>query len=215
MIAMTRRWSISCIYHPCERTARALRCASLLACVSLALAAPAPADVVKLRNGERIKCKVVKEMNDLVKVRMPHRGKIVTTFLHKGAIESISKSTDVENRKLFQSGGVHNPGRTYEPVYYTGSGSGPAAASGPAGARAAAGKGGKTKAGATAKKRGVDARRERSDARSKERGDRFGKRSSRGLQKEGTISSPSAPAAPATSESSGTTIGGSSMTIGQ
>lgn len=181
-----------------------LRRASLALCLSLALARPVPADVVKLKNGELITCKVIKEMQGLIKVRMPHRGKIVTTFLNRGSIESINKSADVENRKHFQSRGVHNPGRAYEPAYYSGSAPAPPAARGPGG-RPMPVKG-KAKGGTTAKKRGLDARRERSEARAKERTDRSGQRSSKGSKGE-TPTTPSSPAAPTTSESSGTTVG--------
>jgi len=199
--------------------ASALRRASLALCLSLALARPALADVVKLKNGELIKCKVIKEMKDLIKVRMPHRGRIVTTFLNRGLIESISRSADVENRKLFQDGGVHNPGRAYEPVYYGGVASAPKAATGAGPGRPMAAKG-KAKGGTTTKKRGVDARRERSAARSKERSGRFGERASKG-SKGGAATSPSSPAAPTTSESTGTTVGasgggtGTSVSVGQ
>jgi hypothetical protein len=189
-----------------------LRRASLAFCLSLALARPVPADVVKLKNGELITCKVIKEMQGLIKVRMPHRGKIVTTFLNRGSIESINKSADVENRKHFQSRGVHNPGRAYEPAYYSGSAPAPPAARGPGG-RAMPVKG-RAKGGTTAKKRGLDARRERSEARAKERTDRSGQRTSQG-SKSGAAASPSSPAAPTTSESSGTTGGGSGVTIGR
>ncbi|MCX6338557.1 MAG: hypothetical protein NTX71_01385 [Candidatus Aureabacteria bacterium] len=181
-----------------------LRRASLALCLSLALAHPVPADVVKLKNGELITCKVIKEMQGLIKVRMPHRGKIVTTFLNRGSIESINKSADVENRKHFQSRGVHNPGRAYEPVYYSGSAPAPQAARGPGGRPMPAK--GKAKGEKTSKKRGVDARRGQSEARAKERSDRFGERSSKGSKGE-TSTTPSSPAAPTTSESSGTTVG--------
>lgn len=203
---------------PRKQCADALRCASLALSLSLALASPALSDVVTLKNGELIKCKVVKEMQDLIKVRMPHRGKIVTTFLNKGSVASISKASDVENRQFFQAGGVHNPGRAYEPVYYTGSGSVSSAAKGPGGARQPSVKG-KAKGETASKKRGLDARRERSEARAKERGDRFGQRASKsatgigdatGSTASGSSSSSSSAASPSTSSSSG-----SSMSIGQ
>jgi hypothetical protein len=183
-----------------------LRCASLALCLSLALARPVPADVVELKNGELITCKVVKEMQGLIKVRMPHRGKIVTTFLNRGSIKSINKSADVENRELFQRDGVHNPGRAYEPVYFSGSAPAPPAARGPGGAARPMPAKGKAKGGTTAKKRGLDARRGQSEARAKERTDRFGERTSKG-SKSGAAASPSSPAAPTTSESVGTTGG--------
>jgi len=204
---MIRKWSGSRGVLVRRQFVKALRCASLAFCLSLLLTRPALSDVVTLKNGELIRCKVIKEMNDLIKVRMPHRGKIVTTFFNKGAVESISKSADVENRKLFQSGGVHNPGRTYESVYYSGSAPAPSAARGPAGARPMPAKGGKTKTGGAAKKRGIDARRGLSEARAKERGERFGQRTSKGSQGGAAATSPSAPTAPTTSESSGTTVG--------
>lgn len=198
------------------RCADALRCASLAACLAFAVAAPAFSDVVELKNGELIKCKVVKEMQDLIKVRMPHRGKIVTTFFNKGSVKSVSRSSDVDNRQFFQTGGVHNPGRAYEPVYFSGS------ASGVSGAKPGKGPGvkGKAKGETAGRKRGLDARRERSESRAKERGDRFGQRASKGAKGgktgigsttgSGGSSSPSSPASPSTSSSSG-----SSMSIGQ
>ncbi len=205
---------------PRKRCAIALRCASLVLCLSFILASPVFSDVVKLKNGELIKCKVVKEMQDLIKVRMPHRGKIVTTFLNKGSVESISKTSDVENRQFFQAGGVHNPGRAYEPVYFSGSASAPTAAKGPGGARQTSAKG---KGETAAKKRGIDARRERSEARAKERSDRFGQRTSKsttgsttgisgtsGSTGSSSSSSSSSATSPSTSSSSS-----SSMSIGQ
>jgi len=200
--------------------ANALRRASLALCISLALAQPALADVVKLKNGELIKCKVIKEMKGLIKVRMPHRGKIVTTFLNRGLIESISKSADVENRQLFQGEGVHNPGRAYEPVYYGGSAPVPKAAGGPPGPGRPMPAKGKAKGGTTAKKRGVDARREQSAARAKQRSSRFGERTSKGSTA-APATSPSSPAAATTSASAGTTVSssgagqGTSISVGQ
>jgi hypothetical protein len=179
-------------------SANALLCASLALCLSFAAASPALSDVVKLKNGDLIKCKVVKEMQDLIKVRMPHRGKIVTTFLNRGSVKSISKAPDMENRKLFQRGGVHNPGRNYEPVYYSGS------AAGYSGAGRAPAKG-KARVKTAARKRGVEARRARSEARAKSRSDRFGRRSSRGTKVSTGVtsgSSPSQPTSPSTSSSS-------------
>jgi hypothetical protein len=174
-------------------------------CLSLAFVSQALSDVVELKNGELIKCKVVKEMQNLVKVRMPHRGKIVTTFLNRGSVKSISKTSDVENRKFFQRGGVHNPGRNYEPVYYSGSAAAARTGRGPSRGRKSSAKG-KAKAKATTRKRGVEARRERSKARAKARSERFGRRSStRSTSSTGAstgVSSSSA-ASPSTSSSAG------------
>lgn len=202
-----------------RRCANVLRRASLALCLSFVLASPAIADVVELKNGALIKCKVVKEMQDLIKVRMPHRGKIVTTFLNKGSVKSISKSSDVENRQFFQGGGIHNPGRGYEPVYYSGSASGVSGAKGPGAARQLSAKG-KAKGETGGRKRGLDARRERSDARAKERSARFGDKASKGSKGSttgigsttgsGGSSSSSSAASPSTSSSSSST-----MSIGQ
>lgn len=172
------------------------------ACVSAILLAALTAlpDTVTLRNGETIKCKVVKEMKDLVKVRMPRRGKIVTTFLSRGTIESIQKATDVDNRGMFQGGGVRNPGKTFDPVYYSGSAPPPRAGAG-VGAR------GKQPAGKQqAKKRGADERKRKSDERAKSRAaSAKGKAGSTEATSPGT--SPSVEStSPSTTGSSGTTF---------
>lgn len=130
--------------------------------LALAVASPGLADTVILRNGGVIKCKVVKETKDLVKVRMPHRGRIVTTFLNRGAIDSIDRLSDAENRQFFQGLGVRNPAKTFEPVYYSG---GRTAAAG--GKAKAAGK-----TGAKTKERGIEARRKASEARAKAKSDK-------------------------------------------
>ena len=166
----------------------------------LAFILSASSDTITLKNGGTITCKVIKEMHDLVKVRMPHKGTVVTTFLSRGAIQSITKSSDVENRKLFQGGGVQNPGRAFEPVYYSGSAPGPKAAKGPGGARPGArGK----PAGKIARKGGVEDRRKRSDDRSKAR-----ENSTRG----GTSSSSQAAGSAGTSASAPTTASSSPST---
>lgn len=175
--------------------------------VLLAFILSASSDTITLKNGGTITCKVIKEMQNLVKVRMPHKGKVVTTFLSRGAIQSISKSSDVENRKLFQGGGVQNPGRAFEPVYYSGSAPGPKAAKGPGGARPGTARG--KAAGKIAKKGGVEERRKRSDERSKTKeGSRGGTSSSQGAGSEGTSASAptTASSSPSTSGSAGTSI---------
>jgi len=106
--------------HPTPAASRllaALKAAAL--CLALGAAAGA-ADTITLKNGGTLKCKVIRETKELVKVRMPRRGKIVTTFLNRGAVESIATTSDIENRRLFQSSGVRNPAKNFEPVYYSG-----------------------------------------------------------------------------------------------
>lgn len=169
-----------------------------------ALALTAFSDTITLRNGNTITCVVIKEMKDLVKVRMPHRGKVVTTFLNRGTIESIRKGTETENRTVFQQGGVHNPGRSFDPVYYSGSAPGPKTARGPGGIRPGTRRPGQ-QAGKTTKKRGVDERKKRSEDRAKERSDRS---KASGSKSPGTASSPgtapSSPFAPVSEGTSGT-----------
>jgi len=188
----------------------ALLFSAAAACLAMALASTVLSDIVTLHNGQTIKCKIVKEMDDLIKVRTAHRGKIVTTFLNRGAVESITKSPDEENRKLFQGGGVRSPSRAFEPVYYSGVSMGSATGKAPGGARPGTPRG-KSTGGKTGKKRGIEGRKERFESGSKERSDRFGKRASSST-KTGTGTTASAettaPASPSTTGSSGTTSTG-------
>ncbi|MDD5556088.1 MAG: hypothetical protein PHN82_02435 [bacterium] len=153
-----------------------------LAAAVCAAAGTSPADIVRLRNGEIIECKVVKEMDDLIKVRKPYRGRIVTTFLARGTVESITRSSDQANRSLFQEAGVRNPSRDFEPVYYSGI---------HAAGRGKGAPGAPRVAGAQPRQRGVDARRERMDqALDRRSGDRTRATS------ETASSAPFAPTAP-------------------
>jgi hypothetical protein len=129
-------------------------------------ALPVSSDVIKLRNGDVLKGKIIKETENLVKVRMARRGKIVTCFLNRGTIESISKSPNEVNRAIFKKGGVRNPARDFAPVYYGGVTTGAAA---PAGQRGGGAPGRKVAKKTTTRKRGVEARRERFSS-----GSRFG-----------------------------------------
>lgn len=144
------------------RSKRRFRAALRWALLALAVAAPAAPDTITLRNGGVIKCKVVKETKELVKVRMPHRGKIVTTFLSRGTIESIDKLSDAENRAYFQGRGVRNPAKSFEPVYYSGGRTASATTGGKPGAA-------RGKAAVKAKERGIAARQKASEERAKER----------------------------------------------
>ena len=112
-------------------------------------------DVITLKNGEVLEGKVVKEMKDLVKVRVPCRGKIITTFYKRGNIESIKKTTEEITRTAFKKEGVRNPRRDFKPVYYGGVRT--VTASAGAGTRVGA-KAPRPKA---SKKRGIEARRDR------------------------------------------------------
>ena len=129
-------------------------------------ALPVSSDVIKLRNGDVLMGKIIKETENLVKVRMARRGKIVTCFLNRGTIESISKSPNEVNRAIFKKGGVRNPARDFEPVYYGGVTTGGGA---PAGQRGGGAPGRKVAKKTTTRKRGVEARRERFSS-----GSRFG-----------------------------------------
>lgn len=201
------------IFSSTSRFGAALRWALL----ALAVAAPAVPDTVTLRNGGVIKCKVIKETKDLVKVRMPHRGKIVTTFLSRGAIESIDKLSDAENRAYFQGHGVRNPAKSFEPVYYSGGRTASATGGKPGAARG--------KGPAKAKERGLAARQKASEERAKERaksskyGDKSktaaassssGSSSSTGI---GTSTSPSTTGGAATTTA--TSFGGSAAATAQ
>ena len=164
-------------------------------CLALAAATASP-DTVTLKNGDVLKCKVVRETKELVKVRMPRRGKIVTAFLNRGAIDSIDRLPDIENRRLFQASGVRNPTKGFEPVYYSGivttaAGAKPATPGGKPGTKPAL--------------RGVEARRKASEDRAKAR--------SSDRSKDSTPAEPSvAPVAPVTSggASTSTSFGGRS-----
>jgi hypothetical protein len=177
--------------HPTPAAPRciaAFRTAAL--CLALGAAAGA-ADTITLRNGGVIKGKVIRETKELVKVRMPHRGRIVTTFLNRGAIESIDQTSDIENRRLFQSSGVRNPAKNFEPVYYSGIRT--AAAGGKPGMP-----GGKPTMKMSA--RGIEARRKASEERAKAR-------SGRGRSGSSAAAEPSAaPVAPVTTGGAGTSM---------
>ncbi|MEI6633852.1 MAG: hypothetical protein WCP22_08545 [Chlamydiota bacterium] len=171
-----------------RRRGAALRGAVL--CLALAAAAPAVPDIITLRNGGVIKCKVVKETKELVKVRMPHRGRIVTTFLSRGAIDSIERLSEDGNRQFFQVAGVRNPAKTFEPVYFSG------------GRTASAGKPGapRGKAAGAKRPRGVEERRKAAEDRAKAKRDK--------LNTSSGSSSPAASSAPV----SPVTTGGASTT---
>ena len=168
-----------------DRPRRGVALRALLVCLALAAAAPAVPDIITLRNGGVIKCKVVKETKELVKVRMPHRGRIVTTFLSRGAIDSIERLSEAENRQFFQVAGVRNPAKTFEPVYFSG---GRTASTGKPGAPR-----GKT-AGAK-KPRGVEERRKAAEDRAKAKRDK--------LNPQSGSSSPAASTAPVSPVSTG------------
>ncbi|HQM52068.1 MAG TPA: hypothetical protein PLI86_02975 [bacterium] len=177
--------------HPTPAASRllaALKAAAL--CLALGAAAGA-ADTITLKNGGTLKCKVIRETKELVKVRMPRRGKIVTTFLNRGAVESIATTSDIENRRLFQSSGVRNPAKNFEPVYYSGIRT--AAAGGKPGLP-----GGKPTMKTTA--RGIEARQKASEERAKAR-------SARGRSGASAAAEPSAaPIAPVTTGGAGTSM---------
>ncbi len=163
--------------------------------IAIAVTTPISGDIVKLKNGDVLKGKIIKETESLIKLRIARRGKIVTSFLDKGAIESIDKSSDEVNRKIFKEAGVRNPSRDFAPVYYPGvitAGAAPAGVK-PAGRRVA-------KAGST-RKRGVEGRRDRFKSGF---ADRFGSK--------GTPSK--APSSPSTTGSSRSTGTGSSISTG-
>jgi hypothetical protein len=166
---------------PTFRRARRGAAAVRGALIVLALAAPAVPDTVTLRNGGVIRCKVVRETKDLVKVRMPHRGRIVTTFLSRGAIESIDTLPDAENRAYFQEMGVRNPAKSFEPVYYSGGRTAQAAGGKPGAVRG--------KGAAAGRERGIAARQKASEERAKSRrkGSKYG-------EKKASPSTPSSPA---------------------
>ena len=169
-----------------DRPRRGAALRALLVCLALAAAAPAVSDIITLRNGGVIKCKVVKETKELVKVRMPHRGRIVTTFLSRGAIDSIERLSEDGNRQFFQVAGVRNPAKTFEPVYFSG------------GRTASAGKPGAPRgkaAGAKGKPRGVEARRKAAEDLAKTKRDKSNPSSG--------SSSPAASSAPVSPVSTG------------
>jgi hypothetical protein len=162
--------------------------------IALAAAAPAVPDIITLRNGGVIKCKVVKETKELVKVRMPHRGRIVTTFLSRGAIGSIEKISEAENRRFFQTAGVRNPAQTFEPVYYSG------------GRTTSAGKPGAPRgkaAGAKGKPRGVEERRKAREDQAKAKRDKS--QSSSGSSGSSSSAASSAPVSPVSTGGASTT----------
>jgi hypothetical protein len=184
---------------------------SLAVGFTLALASGALSDTIKLKNGGSITCKVVKDMDELIKVRMPYRGRIVTTFLSKGAIDSIQTQADMENRKHFQKIGVRNPSRNFEPVYYSGITAAPKGKGAPGalrqGALASLGKG--------QRKRGIDARRERFDKTSKDRAQsRRGAKAETAPTSQAAAASQSATTSPSTSATATTTSGGGQTTAG-
>lgn len=164
-------------------------------------------DVITMKDGKVLKGKIVKEMKEMVKFRMPRRGRICTTFLNKGHIESISKVSEEANRMVFQKEGVRNPSRNFTPVYYAGPSQ-----------HVSGGRKGKTVASKSkgSKKRGVEARRERfkSSGLGKKTETASGKAASSSLgsrpsSSTGTSSSPSS------TGSSTTTTSGSSSSFGR
>ena len=169
------------------------------------LSRPALPDVITLRNGEVLKGKIVKETNGIVKLRMPRKGKIITTFLNRGTIVSIVKSEDEVNRAIFKEAGVRNPARDFHPVYYPG----------PATAIGGGGRGKKLASRTTSKKtkkRGVEARRERfKSGLSRGREKTEEKASTTGRRPSSSTSAGST--SPTTTGSATTTTSGSSTSI--
>ncbi len=171
--------------------------------IAIAVTTPISGDIVKLKNGDVLKGKIIKETESLIKLRIARRGKIVTSFLDKGAIESIDKSSDEVNRKIFKEAGVRNPSRDFAPVYYPGvitAGAVPAGAK-PTGRRVA-------KAGST-RKRGVEGRRDRFKSGF---ADRFGSKGTAGKASPSTTGSrrPTRGSISTGIKSGGTSIGSAS-----
>jgi hypothetical protein len=166
---------------------------------------PTGSDTITLKNGEVLTGKIVKEMSELLKVRLPRRGKIVTTFLNRGNITEIIKTPDEETRAAFKEAGVRNPGRDFTPIYY-GGGSyqvGGAKGKGKKGAGA-----GKTKKKASERKRGIEGRQERFKSGISSR---FGDKGTSGTSASSTSSGGAAPSTTGNVSSTRSSSGGSSV----